>query len=77
MSFLNDSQNLHKANKINQLAKDGSTEPMFVERKVSSTALLTLLVGWHARAVNLPPGDVILARLACPLNDIIVCLRRE
>jgi hypothetical protein len=29
------------------------------------------LVGWHARAVNLPPGDVIFAQLACPLNAVI------
>jgi hypothetical protein len=26
---------------------------------------------WHARAVSFPPGDVILAQLACPLNDVI------
>jgi hypothetical protein len=29
------------------------------------------LVGWHARAVSLPPGDAILAQLACHLNDNI------
>jgi hypothetical protein len=38
---------------------------------VSSSALFTLLVRWHASAVSLPPGDVILAQLACPLNDVI------
>ncbi len=32
------------------------------------------LVGWHPSAVSLPPGDIILAQLACPLNDIIFCL---
>ncbi len=32
---------------------------------VSSSALLTLLVGWHTSAVSLPPSDVILAELAC------------
>jgi hypothetical protein len=29
------------------------------------------LVGWHAGAVSLSPGDIILAHLACPMNDII------
>ncbi len=32
------------------------------------------LVGWHAGAVSLPPSDVILAQLACPLSDIMFCL---
>ncbi len=36
--------------------------------------MLTLLVGWHASAVSLPPSDIILAELACHLNDVIVCL---
>jgi hypothetical protein len=40
-------------------------------RKVSSSALFTLLVRWHACYVSLPPGDVFLAQLACPLNDVI------
>ncbi len=44
---------------------------MFVERQFSSSALFTLLVGWHARDVSLPPGDVILVQLACPLNTTI------
>jgi hypothetical protein len=30
------------------------------------------LVWWHPRAVILLPADVILAQLACPLNDIII-----
>ncbi len=42
---------------------------MFVERLVSYSALFTFLVRWHASAVSSPPGDVILAQLACPLND--------
>ncbi len=29
------------------------------------------LFGWHASAASLPLGDIILAKLACPLNDII------
>jgi hypothetical protein len=32
---------------------------------------------WHVSAVSLPPGDVILAQLSCPLNDVIFCLQRE
>jgi hypothetical protein len=39
--------------------------PVFVERKVCYSALSTFLVGWYAGAVSLPPGDVILAQLAC------------
>ena len=44
--------------------------PMFVETWFSSWALFTFLVGWHASAVSLPPGDVTLAQLACPLVSI-------
>ncbi len=29
--------------------------------------------GTHATAVSLPSYDVILAKLACPLNDFILC----
>jgi hypothetical protein len=47
---------------------------MFVERWASSSALYTLLVGWHVSVVSLPPGDVILAQLACPLNGVTICL---
>ncbi len=47
-------------------------KPMFVERQVSSWALFTLLVRWHASDVSLPPGAIILAELACPLNDVIL-----
>jgi hypothetical protein len=43
----------------------------FVERYIRYSALFTLLVGWHISAVSLPPGDVILVQLACPLNDVI------
>jgi hypothetical protein len=35
------------------------------------------LVGWYANIVSLPPGDVILAQLACPKKDIIFCLQNE
>jgi hypothetical protein len=44
---------------------------MFVERLATSSALIVILVGWHASAVSVPPGDAILAKLACPLNDVI------
>jgi hypothetical protein len=44
---------------------------MFVERKVRYSALFTYLVGWNAGAVSLPPSDVILAQLACPLSDVM------
>jgi hypothetical protein len=37
---------------------------IFVEKKVSSSALFTFLVRWHTSAVSLPQGDVILAQLA-------------
>ena len=47
---------------------------MCVERKVHYTALFTNLVRWHAGAVSFPPSDVILAQLACPLSDIMLCL---
>jgi hypothetical protein len=32
---------------------------------------------YHASAVSLPPGDVILAQLTFPLNDVIICLLME
>jgi hypothetical protein len=44
---------------------------------VTFSALFTFWVGWHPSAVNLPPGDVIFAQLACPLNDIIFSLHWE
>jgi hypothetical protein len=47
---------------------------MFVERKVRYSALFTSLVGWHASAVSFPLSVVILAKLACPLSDIMFCL---
>jgi hypothetical protein len=34
------------------------------------------LVGWHAGAVSLPPGEVIFVELACPIHDAIFCLNR-
>ena len=47
---------------------------MFVERKVCYSALVTNLVRWHAGIVSFPLSDVILAQLACPLSDIMLCL---
>jgi len=44
--------------------------PMFVERWVSYSALFTFLNGLHTIAVSLHQGDIILAQLVCPLNDI-------
>jgi hypothetical protein len=46
---------------------------MFVERKVNYLALFTNLVGWHVSTVSFPLSDVILAKLACPLSDIMFC----
>jgi hypothetical protein len=37
----------------------------------------TFLVGRHASVISLPPGDIILSQLACPLNDSIFCLLME
>ncbi len=48
-------------------------QPMFVERKICYSALFTYLVGWHASAVSFPLS-VILAQLACPLSDVMLCL---
>jgi hypothetical protein len=47
---------------------------MFVEIKVRYSALFTNLVGWYAGAVSFPLSDVILAQLAYPLSDVMVCL---
>jgi len=47
---------------------------MFVERYVSYSALFTFLVRWHASSGSLPPSDVILAQLACPMNDVFCLL---
>jgi hypothetical protein len=41
------------------------------------SALFTYLVRWYPGAVNLPPGDIILAQLAYPLSDVIFCLGQE
>jgi hypothetical protein len=35
------------------------------------------MIGWHASAISLPPGDVIFAQPACPLNDVIVVYIRN
>jgi hypothetical protein len=32
------------------------------------------LVGWHASAISFPLSDIILAQLACLLNDVMFCL---
>jgi hypothetical protein len=48
--------------------------PMFVERKVHYSALFTNLVRWHTVNVSFPLSDIILAQLACPLRDIMLCL---
>ncbi len=44
---------------------------MFVEGWVRYSDLFTNLVGLHAGAVSFPLSDVILAHLACPLNDVM------
>jgi hypothetical protein len=48
-----------------------------VSREVAWLPFFVYLVGWHASAVSLPPGDIILAQLACPLNDVIISLHLE
>ncbi len=45
---------------------------MFLERKVGYFALFTFLVGWHASPVSLPWVDVIIAKLAYSLNDVMI-----
>jgi hypothetical protein len=59
------------------MGQDLTAQPMFVEKKVCYSALITNLVGWHASAVSFPLSDVILAQLACPLSDIMFCLHSE
>ncbi len=46
-------------------------ESMFVEKQVGYSAVFIFLVGWHTHAVSLAPGDIILAQLAWPLNEVI------
>jgi hypothetical protein len=50
---------------------------MFVEGKVHYSALFTNLVGCHASAVSFPLSDIILAKLACPLSDVMFCLHSQ
>ncbi len=47
---------------------------MFVEIKVHYSALFTNLVGESTSVVSFPLSDVILAKLACPLSDVMFCL---
>jgi hypothetical protein len=35
-------------------------------------SFIYFFVGWHANAVSLPPGDIILAKLTSHLNDFIL-----
>ncbi len=56
------------------LAVEAHPGPMLVDRKVRYSALYTNLVGWHAGAVNFHLRDIILAKLACSLSDIVFCL---
>jgi len=69
------------ADKARSLPKRGAGviehNALFVERWAYFSALFTFLVGWHVDSVSLPPGDVFLAQLACPQNDIIFCLHQE
>jgi hypothetical protein len=43
----------------------------------SLLSFVYFLVRWQASVIIVPPGDVILAQLACPLNDVIFCLHQE
>jgi hypothetical protein len=45
-------------------------KPIVIDIEVSFS-MFTFLVGCQVHAVNLPPGDVILAQLACPTNGIV------
>jgi hypothetical protein len=56
---------------------ENDSYPHISESVSSYSGLFTFLVGWHASAVCLPPSDVTLAQLACPLNDVILCLLLE
>jgi hypothetical protein len=60
-----------------QFSHLNAVKSIFVEGKVHYSALFTFLVGWQAGAIRLPPGDIIFAQLACPLNDIIFYLHQE
>ncbi len=45
-----------------------------LQREVSYSPLFTFFGQVACTTVSLPPGDIILVQLACPLNDIIFCL---
>jgi hypothetical protein len=48
---------------------------MFQEEQVSSSALFTFCFGGMPVQLAFPPADIILALLACPLNDTIICFQ--
>jgi hypothetical protein len=41
---------------------------------VHYSALFIFLFVWHASAVSLPPSNVTLVPLVCPLSDVMFCL---
>jgi hypothetical protein len=65
---------IFKAASISIINGSIKAHPMFVEGLVRYSAMFTYLDRWHAGAVSLPPSDVMLAQLACPLSDVMFCL---
>jgi hypothetical protein len=53
---------------------DLNQETRFTIRDRLAPHICLLFIGWHARAVSLPPGDILLAQLACLLNGVTFCL---
>ncbi len=49
---------------------------LVIDRFVTQLCLL-FLHRLHTGAISLPPSDIILAELACPLSDIMFCLHKE
>jgi len=47
---------------------------MSVEIQFCNSDLFTNLVGWYTGAVSFPLSDVILAQLAYPPSDVMLCL---
>ncbi len=57
---------LHGRANCHCISQGAKASPMFVEKKVCYSALLTNLVGWHAGAVSFPLSDVIFGPASLP-----------
>ncbi len=55
----------------------GYFTPANVCRKIGQLLSFYFLVGWHASAISLPPGDVIMVKVAYPLNETFVVYIRN